>query len=68
MKTYMDFITDVSSNNSLLKELEASLPFTDLDSLRHWFAQQGYQLANGDVEMLYESQSSLMENTEQINY
>jgi hypothetical protein len=68
MKTYMDFITDVSSNNSLLKELEASLPFVDLDSLRHWFAQQGYQLANGDVEMLYESQSSLMENTEQINY
>jgi hypothetical protein len=68
MKTYMDFITDLSSNINLLKELEANLPFTDLDGLQLWFVQQGYQLAPGDVEMLYASQSSLMDNAEQINY
>jgi hypothetical protein len=68
MKSYMDFIADISSNVSLLKELEIVLPFTDPQSLTHWFVGQGYQLAEGDVEMLYGSQSSLLENGEQINY
>ena len=68
MKTYMDFIADISSNVNLLKELEIVLPFTDPQSLTHWFVGKGYQLAEGDVEMLYGSQSSLLENGEQINY
>jgi hypothetical protein len=64
----MDFIADISSNVSLLKELEIVLPFTDPQSLTNWFVGQGYHLAEGDVEMLYGSQSSLLENGEQINY
>jgi hypothetical protein len=68
MKSYMDFIADISSNVNLLQELEIVLPFTDPQSLTNWFMGQGYQLAEGDVEMLYGSQSSLLGNGEQINY
>jgi hypothetical protein len=68
MKSYMDFIADISSNVNLLAELEVLLPFPDQQSLTHWFMGKGYQLADGDVEMLYGSQSSLMENSEQISY
>jgi hypothetical protein len=68
MKSYMDFIADISSNVNLLKELEIVLPFNDPQSLTSWFVGKGYQLAEGDVEMLYGSQSSLLENGEQINY
>ncbi len=68
MKSYMDFITDISSNLNLLAELEGLLPFPDQQSLTHWFMGKGYQLADGDIAMLYSSQSSLMENTEQISY
>jgi hypothetical protein len=68
MKSYMDFISDISSNVNLLKELEVLLPFPDPQTLTHWFVAQGYQLAEGDIEMLYGSQSSLIDNAEQINY
>jgi hypothetical protein len=68
MKSYMDFIAELSSNANLLQELETVLPFADVQSLTTWFVGHGYQLATGDIEMLYSSQSSLMDNGEQVNY
>ncbi|MBO3462886.1 hypothetical protein G7B40_001220 [Aetokthonos hydrillicola Thurmond2011] len=68
MKTYTDFISDITINFELLKELEAVLPFTDANCLQTWFSSKGYYLTEGDVAMLYHNQNSLMNADEQINY
>jgi hypothetical protein len=68
MKTYMDFITDITTNNQLLQELELVLPFTNTEALTVWFSYKGYSLENGDALMLYQHQDALMDSGEPIHY
>jgi hypothetical protein len=68
MKTYMDFITDITSNNQLLQELELVIPFPNTEALTLWFSHKGYSLAEGDAAMLYQHQDALMESGDPINY
>ncbi len=68
MKTYMDFITDITTNSQLLQELELVLPFPNTDALTVWFSYKGYALGNGDALMLYQHQNALMDSGEPIHY
>lgn len=68
LKTYTDFISDITINVNLLRELDNVLPFVDTNSLKSWFGDKGYFLVEEDVVMLYQNQNSLMNSAEQINY
>jgi hypothetical protein len=68
MKTYMDFVTDITTNSKLLQELELVLPFTNTEALTVWFSYKGYALGRGDAVMLYQHQNALMDSGEPIHY
>jgi hypothetical protein len=68
MKTYMDFITDITTSSSLLQELELVLPFANTEALTVWFSYKGYTLGSGDALMLYQHQNALMDSGEPIHY
>ncbi len=68
MKTYTDFILDITSTHSLLQELNAILPFPSIEGLMEWFSSKGYQLADCDADLLYQHQNALLNNDEQVNY
>jgi hypothetical protein len=68
MKTYMDFITDITTDVGLLQELELVLPFANTEALTVWFSYKGYRLGDGDAAMLYQHQNALMDSGEPIHY
>ncbi len=68
IRTYTDFISDITTNSELLRELDTVLPFVGTNALKSWFSSKGYSLTEGDVSMLYQNQNSLMNSNEQINY
>jgi hypothetical protein len=68
MKTYMDFITDITTNAGLLQDLELVLPFPNTEALMVWFSHRGYSLGDGDALMLYQHQGALMDSGEPIHY
>jgi hypothetical protein len=68
MKSYMDFITDITMDVGLLRELELVLPFANTEALMVWFSYKGYALEGGDALMLYQHQNALLESGEPIHY
>jgi uncharacterized protein (DUF1330 family) len=68
MKTYTDFILDITAQADLLQELNLVLPFPEAEQMRSWFASKGYHLESFDIEMLYQNQNALLDANEQVNY
>lgn len=68
MKTYVDFISDLTLDRNLLHALEQDIPFDSRDTLAQWFFARGYSLSEHDAKTLFDNQTSLMNDVEQVNY
>ncbi len=68
MRTYHDFISDIVANPSLLRSLEAALPFLSQPDLVTWFGAAGYQLDPNSAAILFKNQSDFLAQADQVQY
>jgi len=68
MKSYVDFISDLMKQPALLRELDTVVPFQTQVVMKDWFSARGYALSEADAHLLFQNQSSLLEEKEQVNY
>ncbi|MET9834750.1 hypothetical protein ABZ078_36930 [Streptomyces sp. NPDC006385] len=68
MKSYGDFISDITDDATLYDALCDAIPFDGPAELAAWFAGRGYQLTDKDAQTLLTNQEEVTGVGEQVHY